>query len=242
MIKNVLGPSILFEHDPPELLLWLEALPRGIRAHDAKGPNGEELVDERETMIAILDKCIRECIKSPWKYVERTLEIYTAPLTSEEATEEMTSGNFEGYGPSSAASPLLMTLLEFFEGILKGEPALPPAAALSVATYLRRLLLGITLKQPNMYYVLRITSRLDLLLSIDNSETQAHSLEIIQSIHREFTILRGTLLRIEVPADVALLDDEEPVLAFLNRVENLVVGECVGRPFEVQSQADLIWR
>jgi nucleolar pre-ribosomal-associated protein 1 len=220
LIQSVLSPSILFEHDPPELFLWLEALPRGIRAPDANGPNDEELVDERETMVAVLDKCIRDCIKSPWKYVERTMGIYTGG----EAIEDE---GLEGYSPSSAASPLLMTLLEFLEGILKGEPTLPPSAALAISTYLRRLLLGISLKQPNIQYVLRVASILDLMLVNDSEESmvQKYSTEMTQSIRREFGMLRRALLRMGIPADIAMLGDEDAVIVFLNQVEILPVGE-----------------
>jgi hypothetical protein len=175
-------------------------------------------------MIAILDKCIRDCIKSPWKYVERTVGIYTQGETG----EGMDGEGLEGYSPSSAASPLLMTLLEFFEGALKGEPVLPPSAALAISTYLRRLLLGISLKQPDIQYILRVASILDRLLAdvSDGSGAPNYSTEMIHSIRREIDILRGALLRMETPADVAIRDDEDAVIIFLNQVENLAVGEC----------------
>jgi len=198
--------------------------PSGDKSTGGQRSNDEELVDERETMIAVLDKCIRDCIKSPWKYVERTVGIYSEGGTG----EEMDGEGLEGYSPSSAASPLLMTLLEFFEGTVEGELVLPPSAALAISTYLRRLLLGISLKQPSIQYVLRVTSILDRFLvhDSDGSGAPTHSTEMIQSIRREIAMLRGALVRMETPADVAMLDDEDAVIIFLNQVENLAVGEC----------------
>jgi len=223
LIQSVLSQSVLFEHDPLELPLWLEALPRRIRAPDAKGPNDEELVNERETMIAVLDKCMRYCVKSPWKYMERAVDLYM-----EASTDSATDGEGpEGYNPSSSASPLLMTMLEFFEGVLRGEPALPPSAALSIATYLRRLLLGISLKQSNSHYALRAVSILQHMVAGNNTAATGeskYSMKMMKGIRREVSMLRDTLLRMGAPQDTVAMDDEG-VIIFLNRVENLVVGQ-----------------
>jgi nucleolar pre-ribosomal-associated protein 1 len=223
VLQSALAHSDLFDHDPSELNIWLDSLPRTIRSPTAKGPDDDELVDERETMIAILDKCIRECIKAPWTFVEASLSVYTGS-TGGLAEDQMdyTEEPLEGYSPATAASPLLMTLLEMFESLWKGEPNLPSSATLAVATYIRGVIFGLSLKQPNTQYARRIVSRLHRILS--SACSPHHSPSMVNGIKREIDLLGNALSASEHATEASNAEDKREVLEFLERVESLEIG------------------
>jgi nucleolar pre-ribosomal-associated protein 1 len=223
VLQSALAHSDLFDHDPSELSIWLDSLPRTIRSPNAKGLDDDELVDERETMIAILDKCIRECIKAPWTFVEACLSVYTGS-TGQLAEDQMDSTEepLEGYSPATAAGPLLMTLLEMFEGLWNGEPNLPSSATLAVATYLRRVIFGLSLKQPNAQYARRIVSRLHRVLSSPSSPH--HSISIVNGVKREIDILENALSASEHATKASNADEKQEVIEFLEQVESLEIG------------------
>jgi nucleolar pre-ribosomal-associated protein 1 len=216
--------SALFEHDPQELQIWLDALPRSSRSPHARGPENEELVDEKDTVVAILDKAVRECIKTPWQYLEATLLVYTGFDVdgNEHGIEKKRA--LEGYSSSSAASPLLMALLELFAMILRGELKVPSSSALYVATYLRQVIFGISLKQSDSSYALRIVSNLESARAAASHES--HTQSILKAIDREIRLLRGAISAMDsVPTTVNMDLEEATVSLFLQQVEALKPGK-----------------
>jgi nucleolar pre-ribosomal-associated protein 1 len=171
-------------------------------------------------MIAILDKCIRECIKAPWTFVEACLSVYTG--STSEPVEDSTEEPLEGYSPATAASPLLMTLLEMFEGLWKGLPNLASSTTLAVATYLRRVIFGLSLKQPNAQYARRIVSRLYRVLS--SAGSPHHSISMVNGIKREIDLLENALSASEHATEASNAEDKREVLDFLERLESLQIG------------------
>jgi nucleolar pre-ribosomal-associated protein 1 len=198
-------------------------LPRGSRAPDARGPDGEELVDEKQSVLAILDKCVRDCASSPWRYVEAALAVYSDRVTEMNIDTEA----WEEYGPSTAASPLLMNIIEVFKALLAGSISSPPSALLALSTYIRRLVFSISLKQPNIQYALRLASDLDQTLSsIDQTK---HSQTILEAIAREIRLLQGSLIRMKEPVTFLNQEDREEVMEFLVAVDHMHVGEYIVR-------------
>lgn len=165
-------------------------------------------------------------MKALWKYTEASLSVYSGMVGRDSEDQiESAEEELEGYSPTTAASPLLMTLLEMFEGLLKGEPKLPSSAALAVATYLRQLVLGISLKQPNAHYARRISSRLRY--AVENIMSPDHSLSMINGIKREFGILENALSLTEQASKVPMAGDDQEVQIFLNQLEGLDIGWSV---------------
>ncbi len=67
LLQDMIGSSILFEHDPHELALWLQALP-GTR--DPSIPAPAALVLYQTHLLDFLDDCARRCMKTPFRYAE----------------------------------------------------------------------------------------------------------------------------------------------------------------------------
>jgi hypothetical protein len=88
---NLLGTSLLFEHDPEEVEAWLAALPK---------EDGEEGLQGTDTL-AFLDNCIQRCLQAPFRYVDA---LHTLLLQYCRADCSNAS--------CRSASPLLASLLE----------------------------------------------------------------------------------------------------------------------------------
>src|SRR5258708_19334227 len=80
LIKGVLSRSPLFEHDPDEVELWLDSLPRLSRSPTAKSPEDVPLTDERISVLTFLDHCIRQCMLTPYLYLDKSLAIFKVLL------------------------------------------------------------------------------------------------------------------------------------------------------------------
>ncbi|CCA67773.1 hypothetical protein PIIN_01597 [Serendipita indica DSM 11827] len=219
LLRSVLAPSPLFEHDPQELNVWLEALPRGARRVNAKDPDGAALADERDTMSLVLDQCIRTCIKSPWRYIEAAQSYYLLAYPAANSSDENHKEALEGYTHFHAASPLLVALLDTFGSILSGSTDSPTSAALAIVTYLRQVILGVSIKQPDEQYAARVANRLER--AVSESDKSSHSATLLEGISREIRILRSTLPLSKRPPIGVTVHEGPEVADFLDAVESL---------------------
>lgn len=104
-VRNLLGNSLLFEHDPDEVSAWLAALPSPLG--DAADP---------DEVLAFVDGCIQRCLQAPFRYVDGL-----HALLSDSAPHCANAG-------CRSASPLLATLLEQLKyRFSKQESAVPYA-------------------------------------------------------------------------------------------------------------------
>ncbi|KAK4684154.1 nucleolar pre-ribosomal-associated protein 1, partial [Tremellales sp. Uapishka_1] len=117
LLNHLLKPSMLFEHDPSELSIWLSSLPRLSPAISKP-----VLMAQQIHLLSFLDDCVRRCIKTPYRYIEEAFS-----LSSE-------------YG--GTISPLLMTILEQFNAKLQGQLIATDAAGV-ILCYLERIILGL---------------------------------------------------------------------------------------------------
>ncbi|CAE6428618.1 unnamed protein product [Rhizoctonia solani] len=111
LIVRLFENSVLFEHDPKEVLAWIESLPRN---RYACSPNAE---DDITIFLTFFDDVLSRCIKTPYKYLEQGKQLYSSSKDI-----------------SCMPSPLLMTVLEQ----LRHKPMEPPSRRL-VASFLARL-------------------------------------------------------------------------------------------------------
>ncbi|KAG8812996.1 hypothetical protein FRC17_001713, partial [Serendipita sp. 399] len=184
LLHKVLSRSALFEHDPGELRIWLDAL-HSIRA-DRGAPE----------FYSLLDECIISCLRSPLEYVT------SAFLTENSSVAETTNVGepVEAYDPSSVASPLLMALLKEFEALKKAEDG---RLSLQIAIYLRQVIFGVSLKQPSSRYGLQICGRLKQYYLAFNRETSPQP--VLRSIEREIHLLESQLYLVEAHSQVDLV-------------------------------------
>lgn len=154
IIQKYLSTSLLFQHDPDEVRVWLSVLPLTKRAPDAHASDGTPLPDEGEVMIGLLDECIQRCLKTPYRYLEELDSL------RETAGEQGRNIDNDAQG---AHSPLLATLLEQLTAKMNGQH-LAPGEALAVATYVRKLVLTLATKHANLSVLRAFAERAALVL------------------------------------------------------------------------------
>ncbi|QRW25282.1 nucleolar pre-ribosomal-associated protein 1 [Rhizoctonia solani] len=89
LVVRLLGSGVLFEHDPKEILAWIESLPR------TKYTNSAGTEDDIAIFLGFFDDVLSRCVKTPYKYLEQGRQLYSS------------SGDV-----SRMPSPLFMALLE----------------------------------------------------------------------------------------------------------------------------------
>ncbi|KAG0343372.1 hypothetical protein BG004_005354, partial [Podila humilis] len=119
LISKLLGESILFQHDPSETNLWIEAIP-------VTNYGRPELTTEQTTFLHFLDDCVMRCLRTPYKYVDQSSKIIKSlqdssssdmGIGSQKMADQLTlilsTSQHQNY--AQQYSPLLMTILEQFQ-------------------------------------------------------------------------------------------------------------------------------
>lgn len=125
LLRSLLAPSSLFEHDPSELDAWLASLPQAdTRASQdtmEAGPDGSavatghhDLSDEQQTVVSFLDECMLRCAKTSYRYIE-TARQFLQQYGRDSNTDEEDVGKAKLSAPADlVASPWLMVVYEQF--------------------------------------------------------------------------------------------------------------------------------
>lgn len=194
LLKSLLTPTLLFEHDPSELDVWLSSLPRL-----SDSPAG---IIQQVHLLSFLDDCVRRCAKTPYRYLEDGQAVLSDP-TSE-------NGNAYDDDPSEATSPLLMAAVEQFIAKVLGQHIATEAAVI-VINYLRRVLIGLVGKMKDTKFISVIVDRLEGAVKESKAKGQPRLglEEAVGLIKGDLSIVGGVG---DQPADgeavVQLLDDE----------------------------------
>ena len=186
VLSHLLSSSVLFEHDATEIGFWLQSLPRLERSSNAEAPDGTKLSNDVDGVVALLEECIQRCLKTPYKYVEESIAV--TRLLAESPQDEDSSQ--PSYSTTSVPSPLLFALLEQFKTKIS-MAIMPSSDALSTITYLRKLTLALTGKQPDLKYARHISASLDQALNL-SSQAQVGQL-LYAAITRELQVLHHCL-------------------------------------------------
>lgn len=185
LLERLLHPSLLFEHDPTELNIWLDALPVIAEGY------GAMFTAQQVYLLSFVDECVRRCTKTAHRYIEEAAAV--APLT-----------------PRETASPLLMTMVEQLRAKLLGMHIATEAAAV-VANYLRRVLIGLLSKQSNTGFVEAITQR--LIEAVDEAKGRGqprHGLsEVLSQITADLGVINGEKRPALDPETPKLVDEKE---------------------------------
>lgn len=134
----------MFDHDPSELGLWLEVLPRTRRADIKPSPT---TILERLQLLSFLDDCVRRCTKTPYRY----LEDVTAFMNDEgRLTPEA----------RELPSPLLFTVFEQLQAKLGGHH-IAASAGQVILDYASLLILAFTRKIGNIELAFALARKLE---------------------------------------------------------------------------------
>lgn len=144
LVAKLFGQSVLFEHDRREVATWLASLFASSRvAGVADAADAAKL----QTLLPFLDDCLKRSLKTPYKYLEESLEFDAggAPHHSE------------------MPSPLFVALLEQLAAKIKAK-LLAPAEVEVVAAFVGGLALGLAAKQRSLGHAAEAARRIDLAL------------------------------------------------------------------------------
>ncbi|KAF9918456.1 hypothetical protein BX616_008676 [Lobosporangium transversale] len=179
LISKLLGESILFQHDPSEAMIWIDSIP-------ASNYSGPELASDQILFLQFFDDCVARCLRTPYKYVDRSLAILKALREELRTGDVEIQGNLEKIAWSLAASqrqdfnqsfsPLIMTIIEQFQHAYTKDTS--KAVARSIAAFLHRLIPELVLYQNR-------TSALALETLNRIQEPSTQELETIQKLKLE---------------------------------------------------------
>ncbi|KAF9574547.1 hypothetical protein EC968_006159 [Mortierella alpina] len=146
LIAKLLGESILFQHDPSEANLWIEAVP-------TTNYRQCQLTPDQISFLQFFDDCVARCLRTPYKYVDQSsviLKTVQDPVTM--ATHQDRDSSIAHRIATSPHqnftqqySPLLMTMLEQFQHVYAKDTS--KDTALSISAFLQSLLPTLTWNQ-----------------------------------------------------------------------------------------------
>lgn len=124
----------MFQHNPEELHVWLDALPMGVRPEGGETPDGAPLKDERECVTSFMEACMQRCAKTPHRYIEDLDAVVSS---------------FGDGDHALSVSPLLMAVLEQLNARMRNG-SLEPSDALALTTFIRKVVVGLLGRQSEM--------------------------------------------------------------------------------------------
>lgn len=206
-MQHIFSGSILFEHDPEEVHLWLSSLPIGARPLDAEGPDGTLLFNERAAVVNFLDDCVQLCLKAPYGYIEELSNFNSETVSA------------SGYQPGgNAPSPLLATVIG--QILSKITTSFSPSDTLAIVSFARRLIVRLASKTEGLGLMVRLSEKL---VSLPVGEILEENHVVAKAVAHEITILKNYLTLLDDPAaPMPVLErPSSPAVAdFLDRVEN----------------------
>ncbi|WWC58327.1 uncharacterized protein I303_100867 [Kwoniella dejecticola CBS 10117] len=173
LLEHLLVPTLLFEHDPSELTIWLEALPRA-----SDNYSGPMLLAQQIHLLSFLDDCFRRAIKLPYRYLEDSFAIVP--------------DYFEYSRPTEMISPVLMAILEQLGAKIMGQLISTEAAGV-VLVYMRRIILGLAGKSKDFQFLSAIIARFEEMLDKAKGAGQARIglLDVIQDMKDDLALIQG---------------------------------------------------
>ncbi|PIL36537.1 hypothetical protein GSI_00226 [Ganoderma sinense ZZ0214-1] len=212
LLRHILAPGVLFQHDADEIALWLDSLPLTQRAAGAQAPDGAPLADEGDSVIPFLDDCVQRCVKTPYKYVEEMQAMYA--LSQLSGVDKSLS---IGQRPDTFPSPLLATVVEQLGAKLRGK-LLSPSDALALFSFMRKLLLHMASKSIDLALPQAFVTKIAMLVE-DQLFPEFPVMK--EAIDREVALLVSSMSQLRNPLAAPYEDTSPAVQVFLERVEQL---------------------
>ncbi|KAK0455710.1 ribosome 60S biogenesis N-terminal-domain-containing protein [Desarmillaria tabescens] len=205
LLEHLLGNSIMFQHNPDEVHLWLISLPMGRRPPSGgESPDGAKLTDEPESVLTFLDDCIQRCAKTPYRYIEEI-----------QALESI-----EDRAESQLPSPLLITLSEQLSAKLTAK-LLSASDVLALATFIRSLVFQLQNSFSQGRALLSFTDKIDGILEPQKLFPEYPI--VTTAIRREVEILKYCLGHLRIPKPPTPTSIGKDVKSFLRAVEGLPI-------------------
>jgi nucleolar pre-ribosomal-associated protein 1 len=222
LAATMLARSILFEHDTSEPVAWLDALPSLQRSPKARAPDGTFLVDELSCVASFLDECASRCLKTPYHYLESILDLCYNPEPGLRASES----SLRSRPPQFAPSPLLGTVFEQFAA-KQNKQLFSASETLAIVTYLRKVLVSLIGKQPDVACTGRVLDAFRTL--IRQTRVPANASSIASGLGRELRFVNHIVSQLSAeegsPVSDSTHSNRDAVTSFLDAIESTDAGE-----------------
>jgi len=220
---TMLARSVLFEHDAIEPVSWLDSLPAIKRSPGAQSPDGTLLVDELPCVASFLDGCASRCLKTPYHYLESTLDLCYGPDPGLHASES----NSRSRPPQFAPSPLLGAVFEQF-ATKQNKQLFSAPETLAIVTYLRKVLVGLIGKQPDVACTVRIHEAFCTL--IQQTRIPASASSIASGLARELRFAQRVVSALLTEDHGPIVNhptqsNRDVVTSFLEAIESTDTGD-----------------
>lgn len=232
LLKHQLSETLLFQHNPEEVELWLRVLPQTKRAADAKAPDGTPLTDEGESVIAFLDECVQRCLKTPYRYLEDAEKLAG---DARRASNELEGAEHV----DTFVSPLLMTVLEQLSAKVAGT-LLTPSDILALASFLRKLVFGLATEGVTIGFLDAFARAVDGALAEERLKSTCKLLR--GAIRYEVELLHTYVQRFQGTPDLAShgrLAFEEPMDGISELVDQTMESGIISFSFLCSGSADI---
>lgn len=166
-------------------------------------------------MIGYLDECVQRCLKTPHRYIEDLERMAVRDGADEDKRSQQTV----------LSSPLLVTVGEQYIAKLNGGH-FTPSDALSVTTFIRKLVLVLGSKLEDLTCLDRMTEK--VVRAVEGSISSLENSPVVAgAIRREVGILSACLRSYrEGPIQAQIADtSERAVQEFLDQLEALPIRE-----------------
>ena len=167
LLNQTLSDSFMFTHDPEEVQLWLNALPKNFS-------NDSAMSTTQQAVLQFVDTCIGRFSKAQYKYTDQLVELVSSVNTEHANTSSLATTfitqdfNTTASNYKHPFSPLLLTLCENLNFIKTDRrPAI---------LYLTRLITSLLTTQSIPFYLERVCAKLDSQIDADY-QTSAYETE-----------------------------------------------------------------
>jgi hypothetical protein len=164
LLTSILRPTLLFQHDPTELGLWLDALPVGIRAPGTESPDDAPLKDEKSPVLAFFEECLMRCGRTPHRYLEELDTIFARNSSSISTSDSAVEITVQQEGNTvPRISPVMVVCLEQLAAKVKCS-LLEASDILAIVTFIRKVIVAVIGKQSSPELCSVFISRLEKIL------------------------------------------------------------------------------
>lgn len=213
-MSSSLRDTLLFQHDPSEVHVWITSLPTARLETGSQAPDDFSM-EEARGVTMFLEECIHRCFKNPYRYLENLQHLqrtFSTPIAESSTPLRQCDDDYS----ESSISPLSATLIEQYAAKAK-IGILSSLDMLSIMMYLRKLFTGLLYKQNQLNLSYALSGELQRITS--SVETVADYQHIRNALKTEANILVSCVRLLDgarftdiSKSHSAILQDENNVL------------------------------
>lgn len=206
LLVQSLKDSLLFQHNPDELRLWLNCLLHTMQhPTSAQSVNSVPESDRRKSLLVFLDDCMQRCAKTPYKYLEEMHSLQGSEIASKSIREPTLDSSDTVH--TLEMSPLVMTVIEQLAAKSRGS-LLSASDLITIVSYIRNVVVSLLGNQNDMNLCRAIIRKLEIILT--ERESMDGRPSVSAALAKELAII-STCVNSCSPDDSHMQGDDSPL-------------------------------